>query len=646
MNLDPQVIQALGWTLLHFLWQGAALAAVFAGLSRVLRSAAPQWRYALAASTLLGMLALCGGTFHTLAAPPLSAAEHEPTCAASEGLSCSGSVRVLPAVFAVPVSEPTRQQLERLLPAVVALWAAGVLLLSLRTFGGWVLVQRLKAKGLSPVPESLEATFARLREALRISAPVRLYQSALVQVPTALGWLRPVVLVPAGVLVGLSAEQLELVLAHELAHIRRRDYLINLLQTAVETLLFYHPAVWWVSGRMRVEREHCCDDLAVAACGNPVGYARALADLESLGARRPVLAMAASGGSLFERVARLVAPPGSLSRSSRGLATVLTAGALALVFTLGASLVGAPRPVEDVAAAQPAQGSQPSASAVKNPRNPRPTQGEAPSAAAGESEMAYPLSKILEMANAGMTPEYIDEMEALGFTGLTADQLLALCSQGVDPGYVRGLAALGYKDLTVEQLVSLRSQGVDPEGVEALKKNGLEHLSLADLLSLQSQGVDADFVLELKKAGYEGLSVTQLVALRSQGVDGEFAADLKKLGYLDLSTGKLIALRSQGVDPDYVRQMSALGYPSLSVPMLLALRNHGVDPDDVRALKELGYTNLPVGMLVELRSAGVDADFVREMKDAGFDKLTPAELIQLRQGGVSGELAKRLKGRL
>jgi beta-lactamase regulating signal transducer with metallopeptidase domain len=645
MSLNPLIVQALGWTLLHFLWQGAALAAVFASLNWALRHASPPARYALAAATLVGMLALPVATLHSLAARPLSAAEIEPSCAASELPGCSGPVLFLPSRFPASVPEPTRQQLQQSLPALVSLWAAGVLLLSLRTFGGWALVQRLKVKGLSPVPESLLATFARLRDALRIAAPVRLYQSALVRVPTALGWLRPVVLVPAGALVGLSASQLELVLAHELAHIRRRDYLVNLLQTAVETLLFYHPAVWWVSHRMRVEREHCCDDLAIAACGNPVGYARALADLESLGTRGPVLAMAASGGSLFDRVARLVAPPGPLSRTSRGLATVLGAGALVLVFAVGSSLLGVPRPAGDVSAAEPAQ-ENPTSSEVTSPRNPKPPREDAAAAAEGESDVAYPLSKILEMANAGMTPEYIDEMEALGYTSLTADQLLTLCSHGVDPDFIRGLTTLGYTDLTPEQLVSLRSQGVDPEQVEALKKQGLDKLSLSDLLSLQSQGVDADFIEELKKAGYQDLSVAQLITLRSQGVDGEFATGLKELGYTDLSTSKLIALRSQGVDPDFVRQMAELGYRDLSVPMLLALRGQGVDPDEVRELKELGYADLPAGTLVEMRGAGVDASFVREMKDAGFDKLTPAELIQLRHGGVTGELAKRLKGRL
>jgi beta-lactamase regulating signal transducer with metallopeptidase domain len=617
MSLDPRLVQALGWTLLHFLWQGAALAALFASLNWALRHAAPPARYALAAATLAGMLALPLATLsHSLAARQVSAAESGSSCAASETPGCPSPVTFLPSPFPTPVSEPTRQQLEQFLSPLVSLWAAGVFFLSLRTFGGWVLVQRLRVNGPSPVPEALDATLARLREALRISAPVRLFQSALVQVPTALGWLRPVVLVPAGALVGLTASQLELVLAHELAHIRRRDYLVNLLQTAVETLLFYHPAVWWVSGRMRIEREHCCDDLAVAACGNPVGYARALADLERLGTRGPVLAMAASGGSLFDRVARLVTPRGPLSPTSRGLATLLCAGALVLVFTLGSSLIGTPP--ADVALAEPAQ-ENPTSFPIRNPRNEKQARASASvasAAAAGETP-AYPLSRILELASAGVTPEYIDEMDALGLKSLTADELMTLCSHGVDADYVKGLTDLGYTDLTAERLVALRSQGVDPEEVEALKKNGLDHLSPSDLMSLRSQGVDSDFVEELKQAGYE-----------------------------DLSVSKLIALRSQGVEPDFVRELSELGYRKLSVPMLLALRSQGVCADELRELKELGYSDLPVGTIIELRGAGVTPDFVREMKDAGFDKLTPAELIQLRHSGVSGELAKRLKGRL
>ena len=136
-------------------------------------------------------------------------------------------------------------------------------------------------------------------------------------VPTAIGWLRPVVLLPASAFTGLTPRQLETILAHELAHIRRHDYLFNLLQSVAETLLFYHPAAWWVSRRVRQERELVCDDLAVAATGDALTYARALTQVERLRKSAPRLAVAADGGQLRTRVLRLVgAEPRSRGVSS------------------------------------------------------------------------------------------------------------------------------------------------------------------------------------------------------------------------------------------------------------------------------------------------------------------------------------------
>src|SRR5207253_9760034 len=135
--------------------------------------------------------------------------------------------------------------------------------------------------------------------------PIKLLESAAVEVPTVIGWIRPIVLLPAASLSGLSMQQIEMVLAHELAHIRRHDFIINLMQSVVETLLFYHPAVWWISRRIRVEREHCCDDLAVAVFGNPLQYARALTRFEELRLDAQSV-LAANGGSLIARIRRLV----------------------------------------------------------------------------------------------------------------------------------------------------------------------------------------------------------------------------------------------------------------------------------------------------------------------------------------------------
>src|SRR5262249_55483729 len=145
---------------------------------------------------------------------------------------------------------------------------------------------------------------SRLAARLRVRMPVKLVESALVEVPTVIGWLKPMILLPAAALAGLDPRQLEALLAHELAHVRRHDYLVNLLQTAIETLLFYPPAVWWLSRRIREERELCCDDLAITVCGDGMVYARALATMEELRSA-PALTLAADGGSLLARIRRI-----------------------------------------------------------------------------------------------------------------------------------------------------------------------------------------------------------------------------------------------------------------------------------------------------------------------------------------------------
>ncbi|PYR92603.1 MAG: hypothetical protein DMF84_13650 [Acidobacteria bacterium] len=225
-------------------------------------------------------------------------------------------------------------RLETFLPVLIGIWLAGVMLLSLRLLTGWLWIQRLRTHGATAAGESWQRMATRLSRRLHIARTITLLESTLVDVPTVIGWVKPVVLLPASALSGLSAQQLDAILAHELAHIRRHDYLVNLLQTLVETLLFYHPAVWWLSRRIRAEREHCCDDLAVSLCGDPIAYANALADLESLRSSDHHFAMAATGGSLLHRVRRLTgAPP---SHAGRGPAWL--AGSAALMVLCGIAL--------------------------------------------------------------------------------------------------------------------------------------------------------------------------------------------------------------------------------------------------------------------------------------------------------------------
>ena len=188
---------------------------------------------------------------------------------------------------------------------VVAVWLIGVSICSARLLGAWRFTARLRATS-SPAPAEWQQTIARIAARMRTSCSARLLISSLVDVPMVFGWLRPVILIPVEALTGMPAEHLTALLAHEMAHVRRNDYLASILQNIAEALLFYHPAVWWISEQIRIERELCCDDLAVAASGDVLLYARALAALESRQTRRHSPVLAANGGSLVNRIRRLI----------------------------------------------------------------------------------------------------------------------------------------------------------------------------------------------------------------------------------------------------------------------------------------------------------------------------------------------------
>lgn len=317
--------QILGWTLIHFLWQGLALGlAAWLGLV-LLRGASAKARYGLACAFLLLMVAAPAATAFLLQRQAPSAAL-VPLSVAVEAAAPASATSM------VPLAQRVKAALDPALPWLLAGWAMGVLLLSTRFLGSWVRVQRLRRRSASPVPSEWHLVLSRLCRELKLSRTVRLLQSAAVEVPTALGWLRPVILLPACALAGLSPLQLEAILAHELAHIRRGDFLVNLLQSLVEVLLFYHPAVWWLSARIRTEREHCCDDVAADLVGDPLLLARALTDLEALRAVEPAptpkLALAATGGSLMHRIRHLLYPALPVTTGARATALAVLAASL------------------------------------------------------------------------------------------------------------------------------------------------------------------------------------------------------------------------------------------------------------------------------------------------------------------------------
>ena len=321
LSLQPWVLR-LGWTLVHFLWQGIAIAAVYAAARRTLPgSRNPQGRYVLACGALAALLAAPAVTFRILTPRTQPVAVYPYTGRVPASSPALASVRN--SAGAAPVIA-TRIASDAVMPSIVLAWFAGTIVFWIRLTGGWLAAARMRQAFVRPAALEWQQSLDRIRVRIGLSRSVRLLVSALVQAPTVIGWLRPIVLMPVGALAGLPAEHVEMLLAHELAHIRRHDYLVNILQSVAEALLFYHPAVWWISGHIRAEREICCDDIAVSAGGDALTYACALAGFATPGHASMSPALAANGGSLPERIGRLLNQPVRSARPRSGAAVAAT----------------------------------------------------------------------------------------------------------------------------------------------------------------------------------------------------------------------------------------------------------------------------------------------------------------------------------
>ncbi len=305
---DLAWMQALGWTLIHFLWQGAIVGINFAMVRRLVPSEQSSLRYAF------GLFSL----FALVMAPVLTLALLWPS-GGLEAVQANDSIIVNASLASSVTAANATSAFESLLPVLVVAWLAGVLLMVGRAVHQWRSLEQI-ARRLAWRDLEIEQMLLRVAQRFGALPGVRVLVSASIDTPTLIGWLKPVILLPMAVVAGFPRQQLELILAHELGHLRRYDHLVNLAQAIVETLLFYHPVVHWISREVRHEREICCDNLVLRLTDSePREYARTLAALENLRQLTPQLSVAASGGMLLDRVRRIVgsAHPHPRGRRSR-----------------------------------------------------------------------------------------------------------------------------------------------------------------------------------------------------------------------------------------------------------------------------------------------------------------------------------------
>ncbi|TVQ41194.1 MAG: TonB family protein [Wenzhouxiangella sp.] len=343
MNMfNQEIIHHLGLTLLHFIWQGLLAGLVYGLILLVWRPASASARYNLALATLVTLAALPALTLWWL----IRAAETTASALVdmSDAVGSGAAAGTLPGMAHDPMAW------------IVVAWLAGVSLLSARLVMGWHYVQQLRRSADHAATAALADLVEQTRQRLAIGRRVVLAASNRVRAPLVIGWLKPLILFPPAMVNQLPLAQIEMVLAHEMAHIRRHDHLVNLFQTVVETLLFYHPVVAWVSRQIRIERENACDDLAVEITENRLGYVEMLASLEHLRQPRARLALSINDGQILGRIRRLVEP------SQPGRQRGLTLPAVALV-----SLVAATTAIYLVPESEPVETPMPVATSVANP---------------------------------------------------------------------------------------------------------------------------------------------------------------------------------------------------------------------------------------------------------------------------------------
>jgi beta-lactamase regulating signal transducer with metallopeptidase domain len=588
-----QIPEAVAWTLIHFCWQAAAVAAAYRLLSFALARRSAETRYVAALSSMLLMLVLAAGTVAWELRSDYSPAQLGNSAANFAAPLAGDFPRIAAPGFIASQTEASHITLATLLPWIDGFWLAGVLALSIRSLGGWWYLRRLRLSAITQAPAAVRASFDRICVALGLHRAIALRISTAIDSPMTLGTLRAIVLLPLRAITSLGPEELEVVLAHELAHVRRADFFWNILQTIAETLFFFHPAVWWISARIRHERELCCDDLALKICPNPVTYASALYRLEEHRSRHLRLAMAldghASRHTLLMRIARILGEPMNRIQSPRLRPFSLVAACAGLVALLVpaphmlASLNPIPQPAPKPAVtvtASPTVHVNAAPAVVMHIGKPSPYPADQASIepdsapATGAAQQSEPKPE----ASAQPHSDYIDRMKAAGYD-VDLDKLISMKIQGITPEYAREMASAGFGKLSADELVSCKIQGVTPEYIADLKKQGFQIDKVQDAVSFRIFNITPEFVSGMKAAGFDGLDSKQLFSMRIQGVTPEYARMLKQK-FSGITGEELVQARIFHIDDEFIAQASRHGFTNLPFKKLVQLRISGLLDDE------------------------------------------------------------------
>ncbi len=679
----------ISWTLIHSLWQALVIAVVLTLALYIFRRSSSRFKYILALGALGTILLGSISTYYLYSvdheyAKMLKTETITPVTTASALIGLEE-----PAVAETPFEGNSVSVSSNGYDALIwlfVLWVVGVLTLTIYNFISWQWTRYFTTTLIQPISEKWQERFDDLCYRLKMDRAVRLIESKLIQSPCVIGWFKPIILVPSGIFTGFNTQYLEMILTHELAHIKNYDILINYFQKFIETLLFFNPSVWWISRKIRFEREHCCDDLVVSTYNDKLKYAHALADLEQFRQKQFGFAMAARGGSLIGRIKRLIGKS-EKSNYRSGLGAVLVT-AFSLMLIVGICLFA----VDDseVAIAQTSN-----TNLLNIPPENYTLKGYWDMAWYGDKvdiKMSFRNSnqydrtfwydelvglekeqdiKFTMVKDAGTVYfegtmdkigneclgsgncwfvaniDFIDEIAKLGYRNSgeydnAQDKLLNLALSNMSLEYARQIKQLGHDDLTINELIKLHYHGVSVEYIAELEQVGYSKLTSRELLRMKDHGVDAYFIYALHKYGYNEIQVDELIKCKDHGVNARFIEKMIALGYEDLSLTELVRMKDHGVDGEYVKKISESGLEFIEADEMVKLRDHGIDHEFIKEMQKLKGSNLTPEELIKLHDHGVSASYIETIHTSGYANFTPHEIIKMSDYGVTGEFIKQL----
>jgi len=675
------VVATVTQILVHSLWQGGIIALLLAAALFFLKNADARLRYALSCLALASVIAWCALTgFYFSMKAEWTAVPDEQQAVVQDSADSHATVASLTTSSEL-TGEFYRLGNGSLYRWLFPVWAIGVVLLSAYHMLGWRRMSRLTRRGTDNIPPAWKERFANLCEEMRLMKTVGVVGSSRISVPCVFGWVKPVVLLPVSIFSGLGAAEIEMIVVHELAHVRRNDILVNILQTAAETLLFFNPAVWWISRQIRAEREHCCDDAVVACRQDKLGYARALASLEEWRAVSGGFVAAAGSSSLLWRIRRIV---GATTGRTRPV-SVGVAGIFLFAVLLGAGMVLFGGPAQEVRAQTTLEKAEnfEKQSGDINGRWEIESDGRRThidmrfgrrmnvgftvrnDELSGTIDENTTYARIIRDAGTfhlvgkfdkdddGLwgrgelyfraNPDYIKEMESMGFDLGDDEDVLSLAVHNVTLDYTRGMEELGYDDLSLNKLVEAHIHDVTPEFIREFIELGYKDLKIDRLIEMSIHDADPDFVRGLAEYGYRDLPARKLVEMRIHDADPDFVAGLAEVGYTGLDPSRLVELRIHDVTPEYIRRLSEFGYKDITAAKLVEMRIHDVSPDYIRQLTELGYNDLSPSKLVEMKIHDVSPSYIRELAELGYKDISPSRLVEMCIHDVSPRFIRKLQ---